>query len=133
MGSRAMAIFEAVGIEVVTADPRMKVRETVEACLEGSSEPPGLGRDLDSLVDQRFARCPPFLLVDTRRQQLRERMVPVRVAVWRGKGGTRKTFLSTNQAWVSGAQMADCDVEEPNVHFFLSPEGSARWGMVPQG
>lgn len=46
-------------------------------------------------------------------------MVPIRVAVASGKGGTGKTFISTNLSWVSGAQILDCDVEEPNVHLFL--------------
>ena len=43
------------------------------------------------------------------------------LAVASGKGGTGKTTLSANLARVmgSGAQLLDCDVEEPNAHLFL--------------
>jgi MinD superfamily P-loop ATPase len=40
-----------------------------------------------------------------------------------GKGGTGKTTISTNLAFVLGdTQFIDCDVEEPNAHLFLKPE-----------
>jgi MinD superfamily P-loop ATPase len=47
-----------------------------------------------------------------------------------GKGGTGKTTVATNLAWVaagSGASVAylDCDVEEPNGQIFLQP--AIRW------
>jgi MinD superfamily P-loop ATPase len=43
------------------------------------------------------------------------------VAVASGKGGTGKTTVSVNLAWVmdSPVQLLDCDVEEPNCHLFL--------------
>lgn len=43
------------------------------------------------------------------------------LAVASGKGGTGKTTVSVNLAWVLGApiQALDCDVEEPNAHLFL--------------
>lgn len=46
------------------------------------------------------------------------------ISIASGKGGTGKTLVSTNLAWVLGeqAQILDCDVEEPNSHLFLHPE-----------
>jgi MinD superfamily P-loop ATPase len=49
------------------------------------------------------------------------------IAISSGKGGTGKTFISTNIARVleeMGKQVCylDCDVEEPNGHLFLKPE-----------
>jgi MinD superfamily P-loop ATPase len=51
----------------------------------------------------------------------------MRIAVASGKGGTGKTTLATNLAFVlaqEGVPVAylDCDVEEPNGHIFLKPE-----------
>jgi len=51
----------------------------------------------------------------------------LKIAILSGKGGTGKTFISTNIAKMSeelGAQTCylDCDVEEPNGHLFLKPE-----------
>jgi len=44
------------------------------------------------------------------------------IAVASGKGGTGKTLVATNLASVIlNATYADCDVEEPNGHLFLSP------------
>lgn len=44
-----------------------------------------------------------------------------------GKGGTGKTTISTNLAFVlDNAQFIDCDVEEPNAHLFLKPEIHAK-------
>jgi len=53
------------------------------------------------------------------------------VAVASGKGGTGKTTIAANLAWVvceSGrkVQYLDCDVEEPNGHIFLRPEITAE-------
>ncbi|MBD3426845.1 MAG: P-loop NTPase [Candidatus Omnitrophica bacterium] len=49
------------------------------------------------------------------------------IAISSGKGGTGKTFISTNIAAVLAAlgekvRYLDCDVEEPNGHLFLKPE-----------
>ncbi len=51
----------------------------------------------------------------------------VEIAISSGKGGTGKTFISTNLARaleLSGkaVRYLDCDVEEPNGHLFLKPE-----------
>jgi len=51
----------------------------------------------------------------------------MKLAIASGKGGTGKTTISTNLAWVaaqSGRNVSyvDCDVEEPNGHLFLNPE-----------
>jgi MinD superfamily P-loop ATPase len=44
-----------------------------------------------------------------------------------GKGGTGKTTVAVAlAAAVPGAQLIDCDVEEPNAHLFLRPEIEAR-------
>ena len=49
------------------------------------------------------------------------------IAISSGKGGTGKTFISTNIAAVLAkkgekVRYLDCDVEEPNGHLFLKPE-----------
>ena len=46
---------------------------------------------------------------------------PFRIAVASGKGGTGKTTVALNLAAMFGepVQLADCDVEEPNVNLFL--------------
>jgi MinD superfamily P-loop ATPase len=51
----------------------------------------------------------------------------MKIAVASGKGGTGKTTLATNLAYVLAeegvpAAYLDCDVEEPNGHIFLRPE-----------
>ena len=51
----------------------------------------------------------------------------MKIAVASGKGGTGKTTVATNLAYVAsdnGQSTAylDCDVEEPNGHIFLKPE-----------
>jgi MinD superfamily P-loop ATPase len=45
------------------------------------------------------------------------------LSVASGKGGTGKTTIATNlaRALGGGAQLIDCDVEEPNAHLFLKP------------
>jgi len=50
----------------------------------------------------------------------------MRLAIASGKGGTGKTTVATNLAWIAaqdGRSIAylDCDVEEPNGHLFLKP------------
>lgn len=47
------------------------------------------------------------------------------IAVASGKGGTGKTFISTNLALSIGneyVQFLDCDVEEPNAYIFVKPK-----------
>lgn len=51
----------------------------------------------------------------------------MRIAIASGKGGTGKTTVATNLAYLAsqnGATVAylDCDVEEPNGHIFLRPQ-----------
>jgi len=47
----------------------------------------------------------------------------LRIVVASGKGGTGKTSLAVGLALASdGAQLLDCDVEEPNTYIFLRPE-----------
>jgi MinD superfamily P-loop ATPase len=47
----------------------------------------------------------------------------MRISVASGKGGTGKTTIATNLALSVGidVQLLDCDVEEPNAHFFINP------------
>ncbi len=64
----------------------------------------------------------------------------MRIAVASGKGGTGKTTVATNLAFVAaelGRSVAyvDCDVEEPNGHLFLKPTLEQRRPvrlLVPQ-
>jgi MinD superfamily P-loop ATPase len=51
----------------------------------------------------------------------------MKVAVASGKGGTGKTTIAVNLAWFLAdngrkVQYIDCDVEEPNGHFFIAPD-----------
>jgi len=53
-------------------------------------------------------------------------MTDMKIAIASGKGGTGKTLIATNLAWVMAEQGAsvsylDCDVEEPNGRLFLKP------------
>ena len=55
----------------------------------------------------------------------------MRIAVASGKGGTGKTTVATNLAYIAsrnGQSVAylDCDVEEPNGHIFLKPQITRR-------
>ena len=44
------------------------------------------------------------------------------ISVASGKGGTGKTTIAVNLALsISGSQLLDCDVEEPNAHLFVKP------------
>jgi MinD superfamily P-loop ATPase len=49
----------------------------------------------------------------------------LKVAVASGKGGTGKTTVSTSLAWLASVEgpltFLDCDVEEPDAHFYLKP------------
>jgi len=64
----------------------------------------------------------------------------MKIAVASGKGGTGKTTVATNLAFVAaraGRRVAyvDCDVEEPNGHIFLKPQfesTSAVGTSIPQ-
>ena len=51
----------------------------------------------------------------------------MQIAVASGKGGTGKTTVASNLAYIVsqngiGVKYLDCDVEEPNGHLFLNPE-----------
>ena len=55
----------------------------------------------------------------------------MRIAIASGKGGTGKTTVTANlAAYLSGqglgVSVADCDVEEPNLHLFLKPDIDAE-------
>ncbi len=59
----------------------------------------------------------------------------MKIAVSSGKGGTGKTFIATNLAFLAsdrGGEVTylDCDVEEPNGHLFLKPEGETGEPMT---
>ena len=50
----------------------------------------------------------------------------MKIAIASGKGGTGKTTIATNLAWLLSeygrkVRYLDCDVEEPNGHLFLKP------------
>ncbi len=54
----------------------------------------------------------------------------MKIAVASGKGGTGKSTISTNFAYIlsksfSNLALLDCDVEEPNCHIFLKPDFTA--------
>ena len=49
----------------------------------------------------------------------------MKISIASGKGGTGKTFVATNLALSlekKNVLFLDCDVEEPNAHFFLKPQ-----------
>ena len=55
----------------------------------------------------------------------------MRIAIASGKGGTGKTIVATNLAYLlsrNGKRIAfwDCDVEEPNAHLFFDLEEHYR-------
>lgn len=64
----------------------------------------------------------------------------MKIAIASGKGGTGKTTVATNLAYVAsrngqGVAYLDCDVEEPNGHIFLKPqisESKPIGNLVPQ-
>ena len=59
------------------------------------------------------------------------------VSVASGKGGTGKTLVASSLALTLGdkgkVQLLDCDVEEPNAHFFIQPviEGVREGSLEP--
>ena len=52
------------------------------------------------------------------------------ISVASGKGGTGKTTIAANLAWAVSKQepvtLLDCDVEEPDSHFYLKPDWSGE-------
>lgn len=55
----------------------------------------------------------------------------IKIAVASGKGGTGKSTVSINLAYLLSEEfedvtLIDCDVEEPNCHIFLNPDISKR-------
>lgn len=53
------------------------------------------------------------------------------IAVLSGKGGTGKTFVSTNLAAViGGCTYLDCDIEEPNGYLFFKPKIEKFWNVT---
>ena len=57
---------------------------------------------------------------------LREGIIEMKIAIASGKGGTGKSTVSTNLAYLLSKSykdvcLLDCDVEEPNCHIFLKP------------
>ena len=65
---------------------------------------------------------------------------PMKIAVASGKGGTGKTTVATNLAYVASRNgrkvvYLDCDVEEPNGHIFLKPVIKSRkpiFNLIPR-
>jgi len=59
----------------------------------------------------------------------------MRIAVASGKGGTGKTMVAGNLAWARAAEeeiiLADCDVEEPNLHLFFPAPPACRPVTIP--
>jgi MinD superfamily P-loop ATPase len=52
------------------------------------------------------------------------------IAVLSGKGGTGKTFVSTNlAASICNSTYLDCDIEEPNGYLFLKPKVNESWNV----
>lgn len=80
------------------------------------------------------------VLFPLRRQEVRAQVECFKLAVASGKGGTGKTTIAVNLARhleVIGKRVTvvDCDVEEPNSHFFLKPEMLCSWSenvQVPE-
>jgi len=60
-------------------------------------------------------------------KKVKKRISRLNISIASGKGGTGKTTIAANMAYMlaqSGQSVAyvDCDVEEPNGHLFLKPE-----------
>ena len=46
----------------------------------------------------------------------------MKLAILSGKGGTGKTTVSSNLAYITKNLLIDTDIEEPNSHIFLKPK-----------
>ncbi|MCU0960111.1 MAG: P-loop NTPase [Pirellulaceae bacterium] len=62
----------------------------------------------------------------------------MKVAIASGKGGTGKTTIATNLAFLASADggavaCTDCDVGEPNGHLFLHPQRTIVFVVLCQG
>lgn len=59
----------------------------------------------------------------------------MRIVVASGKGGTGKSTVAANMAYSLAQEvpvtLADCDVEEPNLHLFFSGAGTSHQVTVP--
>ena len=57
------------------------------------------------------------------------------LAVASGKGGTGKTTVSVNLAWMLGSDvwLLDCDVEEPHGHLFLKGDRGEKHPQEEKG
>jgi MinD superfamily P-loop ATPase len=86
----------------------------------------------EGVVDEAETRQPRSnAMAIVREPELGERDIAVRIAVASGKGGTGKTTVATNLAWVAAEERTsvvflDCDVEEPNGQIFLRPAVTRR-------
>lgn len=58
------------------------------------------------------------------------------ISIASGKGGTGKTTVSTNMAWAASSNESvnffDCDVEEPDSHFYIKPDWTGEEAVLVQ-
>ena len=82
-------------------------------------------------VGQPLSRRGDSICATDAREDWKGRPLVLKVAIASGKGGTGKTTVATNLAWLAGRRghdvaYLDCDVEEPNGHIFLKPAITRR-------